>query len=162
MYTKDHSFINAIRVAVAGMIVSQKTFTCCQKGTSGGGLPTCLPTSETDDSSPAVQVGLVQTAQEVIEPTLRDYLQVSKVASGMIEMVMERTFSDTDGLFIELISDVEQKVFNTHEDLPAYAWDISAKVKILQKDSRFKSTLCSRGIELEILRDFLNSCDKSF
>ena len=119
MYTKDHSFINAIRNAVAGMIVSQKAFTCCQRGTSGVGLPTYLPTSDTDDSSPAVQVGLVQTAQEVIETTLRDYLQVSKVADGMIEMVMERTFSETNGLFSDFISDVEQRVFNKHEDLPA-------------------------------------------
>ena len=47
MYTKDHSFINTIRKAVAGMIVRQRAFTCCSRGTSGGGLPT----SEADLSS---------------------------------------------------------------------------------------------------------------
>ena len=80
----------------------------------------------------------------------------------VIEEVMECTFSETNGLFAGFISEVETKVFNKHEDLPAYEWDISAKVKILQKDSRFKSTLCSRDIELEILREYLKGCDKFF
>ena len=120
VYTKDHSFINAIRNAVAGMIVSQKTFTCCSRGTSREGSPTCLPTSETDDSSPAGQVSLVQTAQAVIKQLLGDHLQVSKVANDVIELVMECTFAETNGLFADFISDVEQKVFNKHEDLPVY------------------------------------------
>ena len=139
MYTKDHSFINAIRKAVAGMIVRQRTFTCCSRGTSGGGLPT----SEADLSSLSVQASPVQTAQEVIQKILGDYLQVSKVDNDMIESVMECTFAETNGLFADFISDVEQKVFNKHEDLPAYEWDIPAKVKIMQKYPRFKSTLCS-------------------
>ena len=52
--------------------------------------------------------------------------------------------------------------FRKYEDLPAYDWEVAAKVKILQKDSRFKSTLCSRDIELEILCDYLKGCDKFF
>ena len=104
----------------------------------------------------------MQTAQAVIKQLLGDHLQVSKVASDMIELVMECTFAETNGLFADFISDVEQKVFNKHEDLPAYEWDLQAKVKILQKDPRFKSTLCSRGIELEILCGFLVKCDKFF
>ena len=84
MYTKDHSFINAIRAAVAGMIVSNETFACCVRGTSKEtGLP-IQPSSETDESPSTVQAGRVQTAQEVIKGILRDYLQVSKVANGVI------------------------------------------------------------------------------
>ena len=54
MYTKDHSFINAFRAAVAGMIVSNETFACCVRGTSKEtGLP-IQPSSETDESPSAV------------------------------------------------------------------------------------------------------------
>ena len=91
MYTKDHSFINVIRKAVAGMIVRQRTFTCCSRGTSEGGLPT----SETDLSSLTVQASPVQTAQEEIQRILRDYLQVSEVDNELIEEVIECTFSTT-------------------------------------------------------------------
>merc|ERR1712030_16149 len=55
MYTKDHSFINAIRVAVAGMIVGNKTFACCLRGTSKESFLPIQPTSETDDSSQTVR-----------------------------------------------------------------------------------------------------------
>ena len=75
---------------------------------------------------------------------------------------MERTFAETNGLFANFISDVEQKVFNNYEDLPAYEWDLPAKVKILQKDPGFKSTLCSRSTELEILCQHLKKCNKFF
>merc|ERR1712030_145796 len=34
MYAKDHLFIDAIKISVAGMIVSNKTFACCLRGTS--------------------------------------------------------------------------------------------------------------------------------
>ena len=66
MYTKDHSFINAIRVAVAGMIVSKKTFACCVRGTSKESSLPIQPTSDTDESSRAVQAGRMQTAQAAI------------------------------------------------------------------------------------------------
>ena len=93
VYTKDQSFINTIRNVVSGMIVSQKTFACCQRGSSREGFPTGLTNSETDDSSPADQAGLVQTAQEVIKKLLGDHLHHSKVASDVIESVMECTFA---------------------------------------------------------------------
>ena len=127
-------------------------------GTSEGGLPT----SETDFSSLIVQASPVQTAQDEIQRILRDYLQVSEVDNVVIEEVIECTFSETNGLFAGFILEVETKVFNKHEDLPAYEWDIPSKVKILQKDSRFKSTLCSRGDHLEILHGYLEKCDKFF
>ena len=162
MYTKDHSFINAIRVAVAGMIVGNKTFACCLRGTSKESFLPIQPTSETDDSSQTVQASRMQTAQVMVKGIIRDYLQVSKVSDDMIEQVEERTFSEPNSLFLELVTDVEQKVFSKYEDLPAYDWDPQAKVRILQKDSRFKSSLCSREIELEIIFEHLKSCDRFF
>ena len=162
MYTKDCSFINAIRTAVVGMIVNKKTFACCVRGTSKEtGLPT-EPHSPIDDSSPIVQAGLVQTAQVMVEGIVRDYLQVSKVANELIEQVMASTFSQPNGLFLDLVTEVEQKVFNKYEDLPDYDWDTPAKNRILQKDPRFKSSLCSRGMELDILSKHLMGCDRFF
>ena len=162
LYTKDYSFINAIRVAVVGMIVSKKTFACCVRGTSKEtGLP-IEPLSPTVDSSPTAEAGHVQTAQVMVKGIIRDYLQVSKATHDIIEQVMECTFPDSNGLFLDLVTDVEQKVFNNYGDLPAYDWDPPAKVRILQKDPRFKNSLCSREVELEILSKHLTNCDRFF
>ena len=162
MYSKNHSFIDAIRVAVVGMIVSRKTFACCVRGTSKEtGLPT-EPLSPTDDSSPTVRAGHVQTAQVMVTGIIRDYLQASKATNDMIEQVMECTFSNPNGLFLELVTAVEQQVFNHYVDLPAYDWNPTDKVKILQKDTRFKNSLCSREVELEILAEHLKNCDRFF
>ena len=135
MYTKDHSFIKIIRKAVVGMEVRQPAFTCCTRGTTEA----ATPASETDYSSLSVPVSPELNAQEGIHRILTEYLQVSKVDNELIEEVIECTFSTTNGLFVEFILEVEAKVFNQHDDLPEYPGDIPAKVKILQKDPRFKS-----------------------
>ena len=126
MYTKDHSFIKIIRKAVAGMVVRQPAFTCCTRGTTDAGTPAW----ETDYSSLSVPVSPELNAQEGIVKILTDYLiQVSKVNNEVIEEVIQLTCSDQNGLLFAFFHLVELRVFNYHEELPNYEWDLPAKMR---------------------------------
>merc|ERR1712030_94252 len=160
LYAKDHSFTEAIRQGIAGMIVSDKTFACCLRGTPSVPQPGLTP--ETDGSSQIDQASHIQTVQVVVKRIIRGYLQDSKATDEMIKQVVECTFSEPKGIFSDFIKVVEQKIFDKYEDLPAYDWSQKAREEILKKDSRVKGSLCSRELELEILTEHLKSCNRFF
>ena len=80
---------------------------------------------------------------------LSDYLiQVRKVVNDVKEQVIDYTFNDDIGLFNSFIHDVEQKVFDNHEGLPDYEWNVRVRTSILQADSKFKGSSCQRNEHL--------------
>ena len=159
LYAKDHSFVEIIRKAIVGMIVSNKTFACCLRGTPSVPQP---GTPETDGSSQTDRAGHIQTAQVMVEKIVRGYLQTSKASDETIEQVVEHTFSVPQGIFSDFITAVEQQVFNQYDGLPAYGWETKDREAILKKDSRIKGSVCTRVLELEILTGYLNSCNRFF
>ena len=159
LYAKNHSFVEIVRKAIVGMIISDETFACCLRGTPSVPQP---GTPETDGSSQTDRAGHIHTAQVMVEKIVRDYLEKNKATDEMIEQVVGYTFSGTKGIFSGFITAVEQQVFNQYEGLPAYGWEKNDREAILKKDSRIKGSVCSRVLELEILTGYLNSCDRFF
>ena len=92
-----------------------------------------------------------------------DYLiQVSEVDNNVKEQVIDYTFNDDIGLFNSFIRNVEQKVFDQHEGLPDYEWNVRVRTSILQADSKFKGSSCQRNEHLVHLYSHLEACDKFF
>ena len=158
MNTKDNSFIKFIISAVAGRMVKQPDFACCPRGTTAGGTPTI----EADFSFHAVLVDPMLNAQVGIKMILKGHLQANAVNTEMIEEVIECTFSEQNGFFLNFIQDVESRILMSIEDLPAYEWDEKSKMNIIKRTPNFKGATCQRQEHLECLYNHLTTDDKFF
>ena len=138
--------------SIAGMVVRQPDFTCCTRRTTEAGKPAWT----TDDSSLTVPEDPWLNAASSIKKILADYLiQISKVDDIVKEQVINYTFDDDASLFKTFIHDVEREVFSTHAGLPDYEWDEKAKTSILQADSKYKGSSCSRNEHVVYLYEHL-------
>ena len=80
----------------------------------------------------------------------------------MKEQVIDYTFNDDTGLFKSFVHHVEQKVFDQHEGLPDYEWNVKVRTSILQADSKYKGSSCMWNEHVVHLYEHLVKCERFF